>query len=1461
MRHFNHITMKQLCLFLAFFPVYLFAQFNNPLPVLEGMPYFTEPRICDIDQNGTSDILIGSTAHRRLYVYPNDGVGTFDDRDTLIDGVDIIDFQAIDMNQDSRPDIVVLADSSFYVFENLGNNTFSLRFNIPEYNINDYDPRLVIADMNNDGLPDILINKSLGGVWSNMGGFDFVNTANYEDQGSTKSLGAADMNGDGFMDIVCVSFDNIMINLNDQTNQFDLTNTAIISTGLSPDVEDFVLHDIDGDSDIDLIVKTGSYHYYVVPYINDGSGNLTRGTVLFNTSTAYLLSDMTLTDINGDQFPDLLFTSILSFTGDLTYVYCFPGVAGGGFAARVTLASGLDENYMAPVAGDLVPGGDAEIVYPSRYNFEELQVLAAPSPLVYSDHQRIDWFRYLSPLNLEPLQLDQDDELEIYCPPAFYDHIGNDKYITTSLVPEEPAVAKCFDDLDHDGILDVILAYPDDGLFWHKGTANGTFSPITYSVSNRIPISVDTCTFYTSGQNQFVVLYNDEIRVHYESGGFYSNSGEILGSFTSTLGSIDEWDFKRFYVTDPNQLKWALIANGGVDVYLATSDEINLLSGSNTSAHDIHISDWDSDGLEDVIFADNYSIRWFKQEQNGTFSQQQPILVLGNYMGLKMADLDEDGDEDIVYSSGVLHWIENYGNGEHSNSRDFVMPSTFVDQWFVLKDLDRDGDPDVFTGAASTANNIVYLFKNDLNTEGSVSGKVFKDLNANGVWDNDETGFDNIHIASQNGQNAYTDSEGNFTFGYLDSAIVLSPQLPNWHVSTDSLSFTLSDSQVDAGVHNLLFGLAPSSAVNLAEADVFTQIPRCNTIGNVYLTARNTGTISHDGIMELKLGDSLVFIDAVPPVDSISNGLYYWHYDDLEANSMFNVLVKTQFPDFQSIGLVQSNILKLSVLDGQMEVDTLVEKINEFQVICAYDPNDKQVEPKGSGEAGFVAPGEPFTYTVRFQNTGTDTAFNVRVVDQLSDMLDLTSLEVLSSSHAYRLAIMDHNKLVFHFDSIMLPDSTADFMGSQGYIRFRIKHVADASAGTVIQNKAGIYFDLNPPVITNTVSNTLFVCDSLNAQISRSGTAWCENQPITFYTNSNQAENFNWTIDGQTVSTSNSCVLTPQNADDTLYLQVDNGACVKTDYFVFQESYEFIPSEIAEGSVLYLCPGESVNLTANVDENNQWYHNGAAISQQEMVSVNEFGTYVLEINNQGCITTDTAVVMDQTPEAIILLNGISYRELESCIGNGLTVYTSVSVNHEWFLDGSSMGQSELLELESPGMYVLIADQNGCTNSDTLDYFWTFEPVYTLDFSNGTLSADDSELFSYSWIDCATQQIIPLEYGSTFHPDQNGSYAAVLNYGGCSYQTDCFVVNLIGVDEMNYSEFSVHPNPVKEHLVLNFKKNESRKIALYDNKGRLLLEETINGMESELTFESYSAGFYMLHVETGTGWEQVKVVKE
>ena len=154
------------------------------------------------------------------------------------------------------------------------------------------------------------------------------------------------------------------------------------------------------------------------------------------------------------------------------------------------------------------------------------------------------------------------------------------------------------------------------------------------------------------------------------------------------------------------------------------------------------------------------------------------------------------------------------------------------------------------------------------------------------------------------------------------------------------------------------------------------------------------------------------------------------------------------------------------------DVDPFIS-IDCAEVLGPYDPNDKQAYPIGVSDEHFIEPNTSLEYKIRFQNTGNDTAFVVRVEDKLSSHLDWTSVEGGASSHPYRIGLQEGGLLVFHFEDILLPDSTTNLEASQGFVKFRIHQLVDNAIGTLIENTADIYFDFNEAVVTNTVFHNI----------------------------------------------------------------------------------------------------------------------------------------------------------------------------------------------------------------------------------------------------------------------------------------------------------------------------------------------------------------------------------------------------
>jgi len=157
----------------------------------------------------------------------------------------------------------------------------------------------------------------------------------------------------------------------------------------------------------------------------------------------------------------------------------------------------------------------------------------------------------------------------------------------------------------------------------------------------------------------------------------------------------------------------------------------------------------------------------------------------------------------------------------------------------------------------------------------------------------------------------------------------------------------------------------------------------------------------------------------------------------------------------------------------------------------SYDPNDKSVVPLGFTNQHVVPSGTGLDYTIRFQNTGNDTAFTVVIVDSLDQNLNPETFDMGPASHSYSLSMQTTRTgktfLKWTFNRILLPDSNVNELRSHGFLQFRISPKDGIALGSQVRNESEIYFDYNPAVITNqtltTFDNLVFTDPSLNGNV------------------------------------------------------------------------------------------------------------------------------------------------------------------------------------------------------------------------------------------------------------------------------------------------------------------------------------------------------------------------------------------
>jgi hypothetical protein len=220
--------------------------------------------------------------------------------------------------------------------------------------------------------------------------------------------------------------------------------------------------------------------------------------------------------------------------------------------------------------------------------------------------------------------------------------------------------------------------------------------------------------------------------------------------------------------------------------------------------------------------------------------------------------------------------------------------------------------------------------------------------------------------------------------------------------------------------------------------------------------------------VSLTLDPVITYVSALPVPTSVVGNTLTWQLPALTSYANGNVEVTANIPASTALGtqLVQAITISNTLPDADPSNDLdLATNI----VTGSFDPNETHVRTSsGLSDTDYLLGTDTWVdYTIRFQNTGTDTAFTVVVVDTLPAELDLLRYVQGPASHPFVADFRGGGVVEWRFANILLPDSNTNEAASHGQVSFRIHPSQPLTAGTTITDRADIYFDFNTPVRTN----------------------------------------------------------------------------------------------------------------------------------------------------------------------------------------------------------------------------------------------------------------------------------------------------------------------------------------------------------------------------------------------------------
>jgi FG-GAP-like repeat len=267
----------------------------------------------DVNGDGKLDLISansGDGTGNTLSVLTNNRGGGFTLASSPIVGESPWSVVAADVNGDGKVDLICAnaailskgVDGTLSVLTNRGNGLF---VTAGTYIVGAYPMSVTAADVNGDGKMDLICanagDDSLSVLTNNgSGGFVTAGTYHVGNGCYPMSVIAADVNGDGKVDLICANHDanTLSILTNDGSRGFKLASSPGVGNGPSS----VTAADVNGDGWIDLICA--NYFTNTISVLtNDGRGGFTTAATL--TVGNYPVS-VTAADVNGDGRPDLI---------------------------------------------------------------------------------------------------------------------------------------------------------------------------------------------------------------------------------------------------------------------------------------------------------------------------------------------------------------------------------------------------------------------------------------------------------------------------------------------------------------------------------------------------------------------------------------------------------------------------------------------------------------------------------------------------------------------------------------------------------------------------------------------------------------------------------------------------------------------------------------------------------------------------------------------------------------------------------------------------------------------------------------------------------------------------------------------------------------------------------------------------------------------------------------------------
>ncbi|MFK8044384.1 MAG: GEVED domain-containing protein [Crocinitomicaceae bacterium] len=193
-----------------------------------------------------------------------------------------------------------------------------------------------------------------------------------------------------------------------------------------------------------------------------------------------------------------------------------------------------------------------------------------------------------------------------------------------------------------------------------------------------------------------------------------------------------------------------------------------------------------------------------------------------------------------------------------------------------------------------------------------------------------------------------------------------------------------------------------------------------------------------------------------------------------------------------------------------------------------------------------------------------------------------------------------------------------------------------------------------------------------------------------------------------------------------------------------------------------------------------------------------------------------------------------------------------------------LGETYILgsqSITSPGTYIENFNTSTCDSVVTL--------TLTVNEVNVDVSQSDQELAAdingatYQWVDCDNNwQPMVGENSKTFVATDNGSYAVIISYQGCTDTSSCYLVSGLEIENNSLYGVKLYPNPASDKINIQFDDNYSSiEMIIYNELGQVVKELSMK-MESETTLklDDLAPGVYHINIVADEKTGNFEIIK-